>query len=203
MAIVGVFCMLAVLGLAGSSPALGAKAKRASAHKLRVRALAGNPAALRVLAAPGETCPGVDDASAPAGAQEQAMECMVNFARREAGLPALKDNRKLDSSADAKATDILRCNEFSHEACGRDFTYWFRRTGYLGNRCWWAGENLAWGTGSLGTVRSILQAWLHSPPHRANLLGSQYDDFGIALRVGDLSGASAAHLWVNQFGRRC
>jgi uncharacterized protein YkwD len=202
-AILGVFCVLGVLALGSSASALATKASKASGHKLRARALAGNHRALRLLAAPGDTCAGVDDVSAPVPAQEQAMECMLNFARREAGLPALKDNGKLDSSSDAKASDVLRCNEFSHEACGRDFTYWFRRTGYLNNRCWWAGENLAWGTGPLGTVRSIVKAWLHSPPHRANLLSSQFGDFGIALRVGDLGGWSNAHLWVNQFGRRC
>src|SRR5205085_2641925 len=129
-------------------------------------------------AAPGDTCTGADEAGAPVPAQEQAMECMVNFARQEAGLPALKDNRKLDNSSGAKAADILRCNDFSHEACGRDFTFWFRRSGYLTNRCWWAGENIAWGTGGIGTVRSIVKAWLHSPPHRANLLSSRFGDFG-------------------------
>src|SRR2546423_6482824 len=186
------------LGASGPAPA-----GKASGHKLRPLALAGNHRALRLLAAPGDTCTGGDEAGAPVPAQEQAMECMVNFARQEAGLPALKDNRKLDNSSGAKAADILRCNDFSHEACGRDFTFWFRRTGYLTNPCWWAGENIAWGTGGLGTVRSIVRAWLHSPPHRANLLSSRFGDFGIALRIGDLDGAANAHLWVNQFGRHC
>jgi uncharacterized protein YkwD len=195
--------VLGVLVLASSAPALDTSAMMASAPNVRALALAGNPSALRALAAPGDTCTGVDDATAPPAAQEAAMECMVNFARQEAGLPALTDNRKLDSSSDAKASDIMRCNDFSHEACGRDFTYWFRQTGYLTNRCWWAGENLAWGTGGLGTVRSVMKAWLHSPSHRANLLGAEYDDFGMSLRIGALSGTANAHLWVNQFGRHC
>ena len=150
----GVFCLLALLALAGSAPALGNKAKMASGHHLRTLALSGHRAALRILLSAGDTCPGVDDGAAPVSAQEQAMECMVNSARREVGLRGLKDNRKLDNASDDKAADILRCNDFSHEACGRDFTYWFRRTGYLNNRCWWAGENLAW-RGTTGTVDQV------------------------------------------------
>jgi uncharacterized protein YkwD len=199
----GVLSVLGMLALASSAPALDTNGIYSSGPNVRALALAGNPIALRALAAPGDACAGVDDPNAPVPAQETAMECMVNFARTEAGLSKLDDSRKLDASADSKAADILRCNDFSHEACGRDFTYWFRHVGYLNSRCWWAGENLAWGTEGLGSVRSVMKAWLHSPSHRANLLGAQFDDFGISLRVGDLSGSSNAHLWVNQFGRHC
>ena len=131
------------------------------------------------------------------------MKCLVNGARQQAGLSLLSDNQKLDNSADNKASDILRCNIFSHEACGRDFLYWFRRAGYTDARCWWAGENLAWGTGDLGSPRSIFNAWMHSPPHRANILGREFDEDGISLRVGALSGSDDAHVWVNHFGHRC
>lgn len=131
------------------------------------------------------------------------MKCLVNYARRQAGLPRLAATGKLNGAADRKAADILRCNQFSHEACGRDFLHWFRRAGYLGGRCWWAGENLAWGTESLGSARSVMKAWLRSPSHRANILGSDYNQFGISLRAGSLSGSPEAHVWVNHFGRRC
>ena len=131
------------------------------------------------------------------------MKCLLNNARQQAGLPPLNGLRKLDVSASNKAADILRCNSFSHEACGRDFLYWFRRSGYVGSGCWWAGENLAWGTGSLGSARSILKAWLRSPGHRANILNSDFNQFGISLHVGGVSGAADAHVWVNHFGRHC
>jgi len=201
--ILGILCTLVMLALASNAPALDTSRALSSGPNIRALALSGNRTALRALAAPGDSCVGVDDPNAPIAAQEAAMECMVNFARQEAGLPKLADSRKLDGSADNKAADILRCNQFSHEACGRDFLFWFRRAGYLNSRCWWAGENLAWGSGSLGTVRSVMKAWLHSPSHRANLLGAEYDEFGISLRVGALGGSSSAHLWVNHFGHHC
>ena len=184
--------MLLMLALASNAPALDTSSAMSSGSGPNIRALAlsGNRTALRALAAPGDSCVGVDDPNAPIAAQE-------------AGLPKLADSRKLDGSADNKAADILRCNQFSHEACGRDFLFWFRRAGYLNSRCWWAGENLAWGSGSLGTVRSVMKAWLHSPSHRENLLGAEYDEFGISLRIGALGGSSSAHLWVNHFGHHC
>jgi uncharacterized protein YkwD len=157
----------------------------------------------RVLKAPATACASADDPSAPVPVQETAMKCLINYARTQAGLRRLDDTRKLDNSSVNKAGDILRCNQFSHEACGRDFLYWFRRGGYIGGRCWWAGENLAWGSGHLGSARSIMNAWLRSPDHRANILGGEYDDFGISLRIGSLSDNGDAHLWVNHFGSHC
>ena len=51
-----------------------------------------------------------------------------------------------------------------------------------------AGENLAWGTGSRGTARGIVAAWLASPEHRANLLRPSFARVGI----GDLAARSWA-----------
>jgi uncharacterized protein YkwD len=196
--------------LASNAPALPTPAVQLSAPdqahagpSVRGRALTGNRAALRVLTAPANDCVGADDPSASFPDQEAAMVCLLDYAREQAGLPKLNDYRKLDGSAASKAADILRCNDFSHEACGRDFLFWFRRAGYLSTRCWWAGENLAWGTGSLGSARSIMKAWLRSPSHRANMLSADYDQTGISLRAGGLSGSSDAHVWVNHFGRHC
>jgi uncharacterized protein YkwD len=203
-AFLGGLCLLLMLVLASSAAAVRTPTARVyNGFALRTVALAGNHTALERLAAPATSCVGADDLDAPIAVQEAAMECMVNFARQQAGLPRLADSRKLDGSAANKGGDILRCNQFSHEACGRDFLYWFRRAGYVGGQCWWAAENLAWGTGSLGTVRAIVKAWLRSPGHRANLLGAEYDQFGIALRIGSLSGSPNAHVWVNHFGRHC
>ena len=170
---------------------------------LRKKALHGNKHALRVLSAPNSACAGADDPNANVGLQQSAMSCLINYARSQAGVGRLNEYGKLDASSGNKAGDILRCNQFSHEACGRDFTYWMRRSGYMNAKCWYAGENLAWGTGSLGSARSIMSAWLHSPDHRANLLSTNYQQYGISLRIGGLSGNSNAHVWVNHFGRHC
>jgi uncharacterized protein YkwD len=77
-----------------------------------------------------------------------------------------------------------------------------KRSGYLAARCWRAGENIAWGTGDYASVRSIFVDWLHSPEHRANLLG-RYSQIGIALSVGNLEGHRKAHVWTQDFGSHC
>ena len=127
---------------------------------------------------------------------------MADFARRSVNLAPLTHVKELDRSASGKSADILRCNSFSHFACGRDFTYRMQKSGYLSSRCWRAGENLAWGTDQAGTVRSIFSALMRSPAHRHNILGS-YAQVGFGLRIGRLRGHSRAHVWTQHFGSRC
>lgn len=126
------------------------------------------------------------------------MLCLTNFARHAEGLPALAASQALHRAAVHKDADILGCDEFSHEACGRPFTYWIERF----SDCRAAAENIAWGTGSLGGVRAIFSAWMHSPGHRENILGP-YARIGIALRLGDLEGNGGAHVWTQDFGASC
>jgi uncharacterized protein YkwD len=170
-----------------------------------IAALVAGPAQARrlsTLVAPTSVCPDQTDLGASPAVQEQAMRCMTNFARQHDGLGQFGNAAALDHSATRKTDDILRCDSFSHYACGRQFTYWMQRSGYLASSCWRAGENIAWGTESDGTVRSIFVAWLHSPEHRANLLG-RYSQLGIALSVGTLEGHRRAHVWTQDFGSHC
>lgn len=170
-----------------------------------IAALVAAPAQARrlsVLVAPTAVCPNQTDLADSPAVQEQAMRCMTNFARRHDGLGQFGNAAALDRSATRKNDDILRCDSFSHYACGRDFTYWMQRSGYLAARCWRAGENIAWGTEGKGTVRAIFVAWLHSPEHRANLLG-RYSQIGISLSVGTLEGHRGAHVWTQDFGSHC
>jgi uncharacterized protein YkwD len=141
-------------------------------------------------------CPGQGDADAAAGVQERAVLCLVNHARTSRGLAALAAPSSLARAADRKSGDILRCDEFSHEACGREFTYWFERLGYRGCR---EGENIAYATGSYATPRRIFKLWMNSSGHRENILGP-YRDLGIGLRVGTLGEVGDAHVWTQEFG---
>ncbi len=154
------------------------------------------------LIAPPSICANQTERGASAAAQERAMRCMTDFARRRAGMVGLVNARALDRSALDKSGDILRCDSFSHTACGRAFSFWMRRVSYLPAPCWRVGENLAWGTGSYDSVRSIFRAWIHSPEHRANILG-HYTQIGVGLRVGDLGGDQEVHVWTQHFGSHC
>ena len=151
---------------------------------------------------PIDPCPGQADANASTAVQLEAMRCLVNLARRDAGLASLSDSDRLDRSADAKSADILRCGEFSHFACGRDFDFWLEKVGYIPAHCWRVSENLAWKDDPETTVREIFKLLIHSPPHRANILGP-FAEIGLGLRVGNLSGHGAAHVWTQHFGSHC
>jgi uncharacterized protein YkwD len=155
------------------------------------------------LIAPPTTCPGQTELGAAAVDQQRSMLCMTNYARRRSGLGSFRDSVELDRSAGRKSADMIRCDEFSHEACHRQFTYWLKRVGFIdASECWRAGENIAWGSGRLGTVRSIFTAWINSEGHRENILGP-YAQIGIGLRIGGLEGFSGARVWTQHFGAYC
>ncbi|HEX7279617.1 MAG TPA: CAP domain-containing protein [Solirubrobacterales bacterium] len=144
--------------------------------------------------------------NAPLGAPEAdqvgAMLCLVNETRARRGLPALAESPLLRQSAAEKSGDLIGCNEFSHTACGREFAHWIRESGYMSPECWRVGENLAWGVAKQATVGSIFNAWMHSPLHRANILGD-FEEIGIDLRVGKMGGLTGVHVWTQHFGSHC
>lgn len=124
------------------------------------------------------------------------MLCLVNQARASRGLEPLAAPSSLARAADRKSADIIRCDDFSHQACGRDTEYWPDRFGYDG--C--VGENIAYAGGRTATPRMIFRLWMNSQGHRENILRSSYDDIGIGMRIGEIDGFSGAHVWTQQFG---
>jgi uncharacterized protein YkwD len=135
-----------------------------------------------------EECPGQSNGDAPASQQENIMICMVNIARRHHGMQTVARSEILMRSAASKASDIEDCG-FSHTACGRDFSYWFRQHNYRGT-C--TAENIARGQ---RTTRDVISTWLQSEPHRANMLNARHADVGVRrLNSPDVS------IWVQHFG---
>ena len=135
--------------------------------------------------------------------QERIMGCLHNYARTKSGRSSLAANPLLTSSSDAKTADLFRCQQFSHTACGRETLYHVKRIGYTSSGCWGAAENIAWGTGTRGSPRSIMSAWLHSDGHRANILNRRYRDVGFGLRKGTFLGYENAQVWTAHLGYRC
>lgn len=154
------------------------------------------------LLAPKSACAKQRNVAAPANAQERAMRCMHRYARKKAGVPALEKSGKLQRSSDGKARDILGCLDFSHTACGRDPFYWLRKTSYLLG-CFGAAENISYGAGSQGSVRSTMRRWLNSDGHRLNLLRSRFRQIGASMVEGRWLGGNHVQIWVTHFGYRC
>jgi uncharacterized protein YkwD len=52
------------------------------------------------------------------------------------------------------------------------------------NDGWTLGENLAWGTGDLSSAKGVMDAWMNSPGHKANILKKAYKEVGIGIKLG-------------------
>ena len=174
---------------------------------LAVLASAGGAEATRsrasALLAPSGRCGAVDDrAGLGRAAAEQVMLCLTNYARARAGLRPLRLDPDLNAAGDAKLRADVACKVFSHTPCGRPFenvfaTYLRGAAGYR------IGENIAWGTGSYGTARAIMDAWLHSPHHLENILTPGYTELGIGYLPHEaFEGYGDTALWSQQFGSR-
>jgi uncharacterized protein YkwD len=116
----------------------------------------------------------------------------VNRVRAAYRLAPLRPDPVLERAAQSHSVDMLRRGYFGHGA----FAQRLSRFGARGPRL---GENLAWGTGSAGDVRYIVQRWLASPPHRANLLRPGFRRIGIGAVVGTFSGYDSARVVTADF----
>jgi uncharacterized protein YkwD len=150
--------------------------------------------------APPTACAGATEAGATAGRQRSALVCLVNWARRRAGLAPIRHHRALARAAEAKAASIVSCGEFSHAPCGSTATAGTVAAGY--RFAFWA-ENLYWGSQWLATPRAAMQAWLLSPPHREHVFARGARDAGIGcVRTSTFAGSSDVTVWVLEVGRR-
>lgn len=156
------------------------------------------------LVAPAKKCGGSQqtNTSLTTNTQEWVMLCMHNYARAKAGRAGFRRSSMLQTSSDAKTVDMMRCKVLSHVACGRDALYHIKRVGYTNCGSWRAGENIAWGSGSYGSVRSIMTRWVNSSGHRTNILNSGFKDIGFGVRKGSFSGYSNAQVWTTNLGSR-
>jgi uncharacterized protein YkwD len=136
----------------------------------------------------GSSCNGVEQVPAQTddSGVSAAVLCLLNGERRDRGLGSLKVNRKLGKAADAQAADMVKRGYFSHRNPeGRNSTDRIRSAGYMsGGGRWTVGENLAWGVGELASARGLINAWMNSPAHRANILKPAYREIGIAIAMG-------------------
>jgi uncharacterized protein YkwD len=132
--------------------------------------------------------------------------CLVNVQRTTHGLRALRDNSRIDKAAASHSKDMVARSYFDHVTpAGADPVTRLSRVHYITNSLlsWSIGEDLGWGSGTEATPRAIVQAWMDSPPHRANILRTSFRDAGVGVAYGApqhvlLPGAT----YTIDFGRR-
>jgi uncharacterized protein YkwD len=121
--------------------------------------------------------------TAPTIRLARAAVCLINHRRTARGLPRLRINNRLSRAAMWHTHDMVRRSYFGHVSRrGRDVVDRLYGAHYLGGRFSWAvGENLAWGSGNLGTPRQIVKAWMKSAGHRRNMLDARFREIGIGV----------------------
>lgn len=119
---------------------------------------------------------------------------LVNKDRAANNEPALVSNNQLTEAARAKADDMVANQYFSHTSPnGLTPWHWIEQSGYSYK---YAGENLAI---HFDDAELQEQAWMNSPKHRENLLNSNYQDIGVAVKVFDQDGHKTV-VAVQMFG---
>ena len=117
---------------------------------------------------------------------ETTVTCLINEERAKAGVRPVYANGNLRQAGAAHSYDMVSDGYFEHTSPrGRTFIDRISNTGYMrGARRWLVGENLVWGTGSQSSPQAMVDAWLASPAHRANLLRERFREIGVAAIRG-------------------
>lgn len=115
---------------------------------------------------------------------------LVNQERAKYGLNALTLSNDLTHIATMKAADMRDKDYFSHNSP----TYGtpFEMLQKFGVKYQYAGENIAAGQ---KTADQVMQDWLNSSGHRANILNKNYTELG----VGYVTGGNYGTYWVQLF----
>ena len=111
---------------------------------------------------------------------EQEVTKLVNVERAKAGLPALKSDWELARVAEFKSQDMRDKNYFSHTSptYGSPFTM-MKNFGITYKA---AGENIAKGQ---RTASEVVQAWMNSEGHRANIMSKNFTHIGVGHVEGN------------------
>jgi len=134
-----------------------------------------------------------------------AILCLVNGERADKSLPPLTANAQLEKAATGMGARMVSEQFFSHETPdGKNVVDRVEPTGYIPNSGdWVVGENLAWGSGALATPQAIVNGWMNSPGHRANILAPDYKDIGLSAALGSpTTSQSGGCVYVNVFGAK-
>lgn len=106
--------------------------------------------------------------------EEQEVLRLVNIERQKAGLQAFRLSSELSNVARDKSKDMAHNNYFSHTSPTHGSPFDMMRAYGINYRS--AGENIAKGYNS---AQSVVNGWMNSPGHRANILNSSFNTLGV------------------------
>lgn len=119
---------------------------------------------------------------------------LTNAERAHARVEGLQENELLALAAQRKAEDMAKQGYFSHLGPDGKLPWvWVAEAGYDYH---FAGENLAVRFVDSGDV---VEAWMASPSHRANIVKPFYTEIGVGVAQGSYKGSAATYV-VQFFG---
>jgi uncharacterized protein YkwD len=136
--------------------------------------------------------PAAAGAATKASTSETALLKEINNVRAAHGLQSLTFDPVLAQAARAHTLAMSGSGTFAHG----DFRTRMLQFHVAGP---FVGENLAWGSGSFGTPRGIVNGWLASPLHRANLLRPGFRRVGLGELRTRFQGANRANVVTADF----
>jgi uncharacterized protein YkwD len=139
---------------------------------------------------------------------DRATLCLINRIRATHRLAPLHGNPTLGTVAASQVTTMIDLDYFADvRPGGQTPLALIAGTSYAHRAQVLIGQNIAWGTGSDASPSQIVAAWMASPPHRRNILTSEYRDAGVAVTpavpsIVDGGGASGGATYAMEFGVR-
>jgi uncharacterized YkwD family protein/spore coat assembly protein SafA len=121
---------------------------------------------------------------------EKQVVTLVNQERAKHGLKPLTENWELSRVARYKSMDMRDKNYFSHTSPTYGSPFTMMKNFGISYRT--AGENIAVGQ---TTPQAVMNSWMNSSGHRANILSSNFNQIG----VGYAKGGSYGHYWTQMF----
>jgi uncharacterized protein YkwD len=120
---------------------------------------------------------------------------LTNAERQNAGLAPLELSPALEDSAQSYSQVLASSGCFDH-TCG-PVPNFADRDGQAGYTDWTdIGENIAAG---FPTPEAVVESWMNSPGHRANILSAQFTEIGVGMTSG---GGQYGTYWTQEFGTR-
>ena len=130
--------------------------------------------------------PGEDD-NLSQGDYASQVVALVNAERAKYGLSALKVDSRVQQAAQVRAAETVQ--SFSHtRPNGSSFSTALTEAGVSYTR---SGENIAYGQ---STPQQVVQAWMNSSGHRANILNGSFTTIGVGYTV-----VGGTAYWVQLF----
>lgn len=118
---------------------------------------------------------------------------LVNVERHKKGLTTLQASLSISRVAEKKSTDMRDNNYFDHQSP----TYGspFEMLKSQGVKFRTAGENIAAGQ---HTPQEVVETWMQSKGHRANILNNTYTHLGVGFVKGGSYGTYWTQLFISQ-----